>query len=156
MGLEVKNPLRAQSKYSLLGSSAKIGKIFIGGSQERKRCTFLCPKHKSAIWDRTPPTYTSNLIYMSAGRFRGHKSSNRIELSRFVQELLPRKQYLFYGNFCNHPEKGGKMSQKQSTSACTRICIHSEIGKENKAHISKSYHLLIFTINPTLQKDEMR
>ena len=47
-----------------------------------------------------------------------------------------------------------KMSQKQSTSACTRINIHSEIGKENKAHISKSYNLLIFTIKPP-QKDEM-
>ena len=35
-----------------------------------------------------PPTYTSNLVYMSAGRFRGHKSSNRIELSRLVQDLL--------------------------------------------------------------------
>ena len=35
-------------------------------------------------------------------------------------------------NFCNHPEKGGKMSQKQSTSACTHIRIHSEMGKENK------------------------
>ena len=39
---------------------------------------FLGPKHKSAIWDRTPPTYTSNLIYMCAGGFRGHKSSNRM------------------------------------------------------------------------------
>ena len=48
------------------------------------------------------------------------------------------------------------MGQKQSTSACTRIRIHSEMGKENKAHISKSYHLLIFTINPPPQKDEMR
>ena len=37
-----------------MGSSAKTGKIFIRGSQERKRCTFLGPKHKSAIWDRTP------------------------------------------------------------------------------------------------------
>ena len=46
------------------------------------------------------------------------------------------------------------MSQKQSTSACTRINIYSEIGKENKAHISKSYNLLIFTIKPP-QKDEM-
>ena len=27
MGQEVKNPLRAQSKYGLMGSSAKIGKI---------------------------------------------------------------------------------------------------------------------------------
>ena len=53
---------------------------------------------------------------------------------------------MFYENFCNHPEKVGKMSQKQSTSACTHIHIHSEMGKENKAHISKSYHLLIFTI----------
>ena len=26
-------------------------------------------------------------------------------------------------------KRGGKMSQKQSTSACTRIRIHSEIGK---------------------------
>ena len=49
---------------------------------------FLGPKHKSAIWDRTPPTYTSNSVYMCAGRFRGPKSSNKIELSRFVQELL--------------------------------------------------------------------
>ena len=60
-----------------------------------------------------------------------------------------------YENFCNHPEKGGKISQKQSTSACTHIPIHSEMGKENKAHILKSYHLLIFTINPPPQ-DEMR
>ena len=50
--------------------------------------TFSCQKHKSAICDRTPPTYTSNLVYIGAGGFRGPKSSNRIELSRFVQELL--------------------------------------------------------------------
>ena len=37
MGYEVKNPLRAQSKYDLLGFSAKPGNFFIGGSQERKR-----------------------------------------------------------------------------------------------------------------------
>ena len=84
MGKEVKNPLRAQSKYGLMGSSAKIGNFFIGGSQEH----FFGQKHKSAICDRTPPTYTSNLVYMCAGGFRGAKSSNRIELSRFVQELL--------------------------------------------------------------------
>ena len=48
------------------------------------------------------------------------------------------------------------MSQKQSTSAWTCIRIHSEMGKENKAHISKSYNLLIFTITPPPQKDEMR
>ena len=44
------------------------------------------PKHKSAIWDRTPPTYTSNLVYMFAGGFRGHKFSTRIELFQFIQE----------------------------------------------------------------------
>ena len=49
---------------------------------------FFGPKHKSAIWDRTPPSYTSNLVYMCAGGFRGHKYSNRIELCWFVQELL--------------------------------------------------------------------
>ena len=125
-----------------MGSSAKTGKFFIRGSQERKRCTFLGPKHKSAIWDRTPPhlyikpsLYVcrrvqgsqifkqnwiilihsrvivilpiwvssalgevgqvgggclgwSTIVYMSSGMFRGKESSNRIELSRLVQDLL--------------------------------------------------------------------
>ena len=34
MVLEVKNPFRAQSKYGLMGSSAKTGTFFIGGSHE--------------------------------------------------------------------------------------------------------------------------
>ena len=78
MGLEVKNPLRAQSKYGLLGSSAKIGKIFIGGSQEQKR---WIQNIKVPFGIGHPSTYTSNLVYMCAGGFRGPKSSNRIELS---------------------------------------------------------------------------
>ena len=49
MGQEVKNPLRAQSKYGLMGSSAKTGKNFFRGSPER----FL---HKNAIWNRHPPS----------------------------------------------------------------------------------------------------
>ena len=59
MGQEVKNPLRAQSKYGLMGSSAKTGKKFFRGSPEH----FL---DKNAIWDRTPPppTYTSIAVYM--------------------------------------------------------------------------------------------
>ena len=48
MGQEVKNLLRGQSKYGLMGSSGKTGKFYFRGSQEH----FL---HKSAIWDRTPP-----------------------------------------------------------------------------------------------------
>ena len=85
MGYEVKNPLRVQSKYGLMEYSAIIGLFFL---LEGHRSTFLGPKHKSAIWDRTPPIYTSNIVYMCAGGFRGPKSSNRIELSRFIQELL--------------------------------------------------------------------
>ena len=88
MVLGVKKPLRTQSKYGLIGSSAKTGKIFIGGSQERKRCNFLGSKHKSAFRDRKPPTYTSIPVYICVRGLRGSISSNRIELSRFVQELL--------------------------------------------------------------------
>ena len=68
-----------------MGSSAKTGNFFIGGSQEH---FFWVKNIKSAIWDRTTPTYTSNLVYMCAGDIRGPKSSNRIELSQFVQKLL--------------------------------------------------------------------
>ena len=64
MGSEVKNPLRAQSKYGLMGSSTKTGKFFIGGVTG------------ALFWVKN--TYTSNLVYMCAKEFRGHKSSNRI------------------------------------------------------------------------------
>ena len=74
MGQEVKNLLRAQSKYGLMGSSAKTGKNFFDGSQEQ----FL---DKTVIWDRTPPTYMSNAVYMCGGGLKGSKSSNGIQLS---------------------------------------------------------------------------
>ena len=54
MGQEVKNLLRAQSKYGLMGSSAKKGKKIFRGSQWQ----FL---DKTVIWDRTPPSYTSTM-----------------------------------------------------------------------------------------------
>ena len=51
MGQEVKNPLRAQSKYGLMGSSAKTGKNFFEG-------------HRSTFWIKMqfgighpPPTH---------------------------------------------------------------------------------------------------
>ena len=48
-----------------MGSSAKTGKFFIRGLQSRKRCTFLGPKHKSTIWDRTSPhLYIKPSLYM--------------------------------------------------------------------------------------------
>ena len=48
MGQEVKNLLRAQSKYGLMGSSAKTGEKNFRRSQEQ----FL---DKTVICDRTPP-----------------------------------------------------------------------------------------------------
>ena len=81
MGQEVKNLLRTQSKYGLMGSSAKTGKKNFCRSQEQ----FF---DKTVIWDRTPPTYISNAVYMCGGGLKGPKSSNGIQLSRFVQKLL--------------------------------------------------------------------
>ena len=80
MGQEGKNLLRAKSQYGLMGSSAKSGKKFFDGSQEQ----FL---DKTVIWDRTPPPYMSNAVYMCGGGLKGSKSSNGIQLSRFVQKL---------------------------------------------------------------------
>ena len=51
-------------------------------------CTFFSLKVKSAICDRTPHTYTPNVVNMNAQVFRDPKSSNRIEISRFVKFLL--------------------------------------------------------------------
>ena len=79
MGRVVKNVVRAQSKYGLMGSSAKTGKKIFHRSQGQ----FL---DKTVIWDRTPPSYTSNTVYMCGGGFKGPKSSNRIQLSRFVHK----------------------------------------------------------------------
>ena len=61
---EVKNPLRAQSKYGLMGSSAKPGKFFFRGSPEH----FL---DKNAIWDRTPPHLHINCSLHVWGRVQG-------------------------------------------------------------------------------------
>ena len=87
MGWEVKNLLSCQSKHGLVGSSAKTRHFLSRESQEWKTCTFLGPKHKSAIWDGTLPTYTSNVVYMCGGGLMGHKSSIGIQLSRFVHVL---------------------------------------------------------------------
>ena len=80
MGQEVKNPLRAQSKYGLMGSSAKTGNFFFRRSPEH----FL---DKNDIWDRTPPHLYINCSLHVWGRVKGPKSLNGIQLSRFVQKL---------------------------------------------------------------------
>ena len=64
MGQEVKNHLRVQSKYGLMGSSAKTGKKFFRGSPEH----FL---DKNAIWDRTPPHLHINCSLHVWGRLQG-------------------------------------------------------------------------------------
>ena len=70
MGQEVKNPLRAQSKYGLMGSSAKTGKNFFRGSPEH----FL---DKNAIWDRTPPHLHINGSLHVWGRAQGSQIFKR-------------------------------------------------------------------------------
>ena len=46
------------------------------------------PKRENAIYDGTLPICTPILIYMSAGKCRGPKSLNKIELSLFILDLL--------------------------------------------------------------------
>ena len=70
MGQEVKNPLRAQSKYGLMGSSAKTEKKFFRGSPEH----FL---DKNAIWDGTPPHLHINCSLHVWGRAQGSKIVKR-------------------------------------------------------------------------------
>ena len=70
MGQEVKNLLRAQSKYGLMGSSAKTGKKNFRGSPEH----FL---HKNAIWDRTPPHLHINCSLHVCRRVQGSQIFKR-------------------------------------------------------------------------------
>ena len=81
MGQEVKNLLRTQSKYGLMGSSAKTGKKISAGH----RSSFSI-KLSFGI-GHPPPIYQMQCICVGGG-LKGPKSSNGIQLSRFVQKLL--------------------------------------------------------------------
>ena len=92
-------------------------------------CTFLGPKVKYAICDRTPPTCTPNVVYMSAQVFRDPKSSNRIQISWFVQFLLT------FDWFQGSPLGGWKWVDGDGTLSgclggalhmctCTHACTH--------------------------------
>ena len=70
MGQEVKNPLRSQSKYGLMGSSAKAGKCCLRGSPEH----FL---DENAIWDRTPSHLHINCSLHVWGRVQGSQIFKR-------------------------------------------------------------------------------
>ena len=70
MDQEVKNLLRTQSKYGLMGSSAKTGKKIFCRSQEQ----FF---NKTVIWDRTPPyLYIKCSVYVW-GRAQGSQIFKR-------------------------------------------------------------------------------
>ena len=60
-------------------------------------------------------------------------------------------------NFCNHPEKGGKMSQKQSASAFTHILVIFILKWERKTSSHLEIISFIYIYNKKKpQKDEMR
>ena len=84
MGQEVKNPLRAQSKYGLMESSAKTGKFCFRGSSEH----FL---DKNAIWDRTPPHLRIKCTLHVWGRVQGSqifKQNSIISIHSKVMAVL--------------------------------------------------------------------
>ena len=81
MGQEVKNPLRAQSKYGLMGSSAKTGKTFFRGSLEH----FL---DKNDIWDRTPPHLHINCSLHVWGRVQGSQIFKRNSIISICSKVM--------------------------------------------------------------------
>ena len=60
-------------------------------------------------------------VYLSKNMPTGHQLL--VTVLAYRKDCRRRFRYDFYFScldyFCNHPEKCGKMSQKQSTSACT-------------------------------------
>ena len=64
---------------------------------------FLGPKHQSAIWDRTPPTYTPNIMYMCVGGLRS-------------QNLQTELNYLLFETYCNSSDFLGFLSSVEGGS----------------------------------------
>ena len=50
-------------------------------------------------------------------------TENTVEGSSSIPLGLAKETISVLWNFCNHPEKGGQMSQKQSASPCTHILV---------------------------------
>ena len=110
--------------------SSAIIRIFL---LEGHRSTFFGQKHKSAICDRTPPTYTSNLVYMCAGGFRGPKSSNRIE-AMF-------NSYCIFSN-CKWPPpwRHPCLSCLTCMCMCVYACMHAHVCLHGALHIPTPTH----------------
>ena len=68
-------------------------------------------------------------------------TENTAEGSWSIPLALAKEIISVLQNFCNHPEKGGKMSQKQSASACTHILVVFILKWEKKT----SLHLEIIS-----------
>ena len=129
MGQEVKNPLTAQSKYGLMGSSAKTGKNFFRGSPEH----FL---EKNAIWDRTPPHLHINCSLHVWGRLQGSQIfkqnsiiSIRSKVMAFLVILLspwsphcPHCPHVIPVSFPHHPRCPHIVPMSSLLSPC---CPHS-------------------------------
>ena len=55
--------------------------------------------------------------------YRKWHTENTTEGGSSIPLGLAKETISVLRNFCNHPEKGGQMSQKQSASPCTRILV---------------------------------
>ena len=69
-------------------------------------------------------------------------TENTAEGGSSIPLALAKETISVLRNFCNHPEKGGQMSQKQSASACTRILVIFILKWEKKT----SSHLEIISL----------
>ena len=88
MGWEVNYHITYQSKHGLWRSSVKTGKFLPWCSHVQKHI-FFGPKSKEMLFVMGQLLHPhTKPVYISAGVFRNEKSSNRIEISKLVQDLL--------------------------------------------------------------------
>ena len=113
-------------------SSAKIGNFLLEGHGS----TFLGQKHKSAIWDRTPPTYTSNLVYMCAGGFRVPN------LQTELNYLDSFKFYCIFSN-CKWPPPW-IASMFIMFNMHVHVCVHAYVCLHRALHIPTPTHTPIY------------
>ena len=111
----------------------KTRKILPGGSQEQKTCTFWAQR-KNAICDGTLPICTPILIYMSAGKCRGPKSLNKIELSWFILDLL---HFYWFGPLQLREGAGEGVSGVWGCTHMSYECAHAQ----THAHACSNIHV---------------
>ena len=111
MGQEVKNLLRTQSKYGLMGSSAKTGKKNFRRSQEQ----FF---NKTVIRiGHPPPIYQMQCICVGEG-------SRVPNLQTEFNYLDSFKSYCMYSN-CKWPPPWSHPCLSCLTCMCIRVCMHA-------------------------------